>query len=349
MLMTNVKNLGVIIEPIKPEDWVVGASGIDFKSNVADGNWRKWLPIGELQYNEAIDFMNCVTQAAINKIEVQINYKLAKGLLRAEQKSFLYDNDYIKDGKVHFSKRHIAKLSNTSKKGNTFGRVANAIKKFGLIPEELWIPTKKMTWDEYYCDVPQNLIDLGKKFLELFYFQYEILVSPLRPSTKEEAKKVMSKHITQAPLEIFTKTCKGWRTEDIVPACTGTINHATMVYAIIWKQYFSDFDHYKPFEKKLAWDYNIPYAFKIIIRQRNLDEAKIKPAKIKVKQIMANRIIPYFWRPNLHGEAYEVFADGSFKYVKGIPCPLFASFIRNKLLVGMPEDLWKEIKYAEER
>ena len=41
---------------------------------VPDGNWRQWLPIGEKQFNDNGDSMNCTSFGTTNVVEIQIKF-----------------------------------------------------------------------------------------------------------------------------------------------------------------------------------------------------------------------------------------------------------------------------------
>ena len=135
---------------------------IDLKS------WDKFLPQPEKQRKLGLETSSCVTQAIINNYEAQFNYAYQKGRITGEPLQFLYDNGYFKDEYIQFSKRAIAKLSETSKRGNTAEDVSNAILRYGLPPETAYPWNEADTWEKYYQEVPQEVIDLGAKFKKHF-------------------------------------------------------------------------------------------------------------------------------------------------------------------------------------
>ena len=76
-------------------------------------NWLNYLPPAEVQHSSTADFKDCVAESAIHCIESQEIkfYGSTKG----------------------YSERALAKLSNTTPKGNNAQTVFDTIKKYGLI------------------------------------------------------------------------------------------------------------------------------------------------------------------------------------------------------------------------
>jgi hypothetical protein len=110
-------------------------------------DWGNWLPPFDPQHSadNVADADDCVSESAVHIIETVI-YRLT--------------------GKqVRYSPRALAKLAGTTLNGNDISTVINAIKKYGLIPYDLWPDLTDFTWDEYYAEIPQNVIEAGKDFL----------------------------------------------------------------------------------------------------------------------------------------------------------------------------------------
>jgi hypothetical protein len=110
-------------------------------------DWSQWLPPFDPQHsaNNVADADDCVSESAVHIIETLIYQQTGKQL--------------------RYSPRALAKLAGTTLNGNDINTVLNAVKKYGLIPYELWPDLENFTWDEYYADIPQNVIDAGKDFL----------------------------------------------------------------------------------------------------------------------------------------------------------------------------------------
>lgn len=173
-----IKNYGFQIYELQPEDWSFGSSGLGLEIRRPDTNWTEFLPTGEKQKRQDEDKMACVTFSALNVIETEFIYQIKNKLIDNKDFKWLQDNGYFdENNRIDFSDRFIAILSGTTKQGNNFKNVAQAIHKYGLIPENLLPYRKNMIWNEYYNkkDITQTLLNLGQKFLEIFPINYEFV------------------------------------------------------------------------------------------------------------------------------------------------------------------------------
>lgn len=342
-------NHGVLFRPLTPSDFILGASAITYEQRVMDFNWTKWLPEDEKQ-KIGFETSCCVSFAACNVIETQLNWLYDVRKIPQAAVDFLMDNGYYKNGKFNVSDRFIAILSDTTANGNYLDKVDYTIRKVGLIPESM-LPFGGTNQTEYLNPVmvTKEMTDLGLKFLEYFNIQYEALFYPgMMITTSDELKGMMQIQLRQAPLHIATATCNEWGNQSgVIPICLREMNHSTQLTGLVWEQYFMDYDTYIPFQKKLAWDYQIPCIFKLLINPVIQNQEAIDKAKLKIKEIMKGRPSAYFFRPNANGEAYLSNFDGSFKYKKGLPCPLFTSMCEDKTITPIGEDIWKQIELAE--
>lgn len=101
-------------------------------------NWP--LPPAEVQNSNLADSDGCVSFSAVHIIESQEIQQYGST--------------------IGYSERALAKLSGTTKNGNTVENVLNAINQYGLIPDSLW-PTElgtQWTWDEFYKDIPSEIL-----------------------------------------------------------------------------------------------------------------------------------------------------------------------------------------------
>lgn len=136
-----MQNRGVIIEH-KPTDYIAGV--LPYEVVNPTGDWENYLPSQEKQVFNFVDSMACVTFSALNCIETQ--YK------------FLTGQD------INFSDRFIAKLSGTTRQGNTIQRVLDTIRKYGLVLEENWPTSPDFIWEEYYAEIPSFVLAKAKKY-----------------------------------------------------------------------------------------------------------------------------------------------------------------------------------------
>lgn len=251
----NIKN-NVIIEPIRPEDYVFGVNSQILLGDVlTDGNWTPYLPTEEQQSSKNFDTYACVTFSALNSLETQFNYLISSKKLTIEQINFLYHEGYIDSkGKTNFSDRYTSKSSGTIPgKGNSLWSVANSIRHDGLLPEYVYPSVDNV--NEYFNEIPQELKDRAKKIYEYFDFNYEWVFSDFE------------KHLKQAPLQIATAVCSGWSTAQIIQKCDLPVAHATILYNSL-PDYWEDFDSYSPFKLKLAKNYNLPWVLKLLIKPK---------------------------------------------------------------------------------
>ena len=173
--MSQKENHGLIEAPLRPKDWLFGGgvSGItedEMEVLREDGQWDAFLPVYEPQYSAYFDTMACVSYGELNPLETLMFRKYTD--------------------KVNFSDRFLAKESGTTLQGNEMGKVGDVIRNVGLVPEEAWPfgPWIK-SWDTYYADVPQELIEEAAKFKAQWKINYafvscdqDSLISALRYS-----------------------------------------------------------------------------------------------------------------------------------------------------------------------
>lgn len=145
------KNFGFKFEPSAPEDRVFGFSQTPYELLQASGDWTTYLPKKELQ-NTGVETFACVTFTILNCVEILIKRKY--GLER------------------NYSDRFLAALSETKDGGNTPKKVAQTLRKRGVVKQELY-PFEVNSFAEFYQALPPNLKAIAQEFLDEFDFQYE--------------------------------------------------------------------------------------------------------------------------------------------------------------------------------
>ena len=266
------KNLGVIEQEMLPSDYVAGAnSPIPYAVNVIDGSWQGYEAPGEPQTGVYVATQACVSFSAIKTIVLQLNRMMKVGLIPASILDQCRVQGYIdaNSGLFNFSERYVAKMSGTTQDGNSARTVWDTIRHYGLVGQQVWpFPDAQRTpvfaWDDFYAPIPQSVIDQGKKFCNqdelphLFDLVYE-QVTDTSPASLEY-------HLKQSPLQVLTYTCPPWNTTDIIKACgIKPSSHATVIAGTQEGVWLVDLDSYNPWEKKLAWDYYINFAFKPVV------------------------------------------------------------------------------------
>src|SRR5688572_10162418 len=100
----------------RPTDFVAGT--LPFEERNPSGNWRQFLPPGEWQRVNSVDLMACVTFSLLNAIETQELQQTRS--------------------QINYSDRWIAMMSETTPDGNWLYKVADTVRKYGLVREESW-------------------------------------------------------------------------------------------------------------------------------------------------------------------------------------------------------------------
>lgn len=330
-LFTNV-NTGFLEERPKEEDYILGASPIDYEIRVFDGNWKDYLPEDEWQKIGKVETMSCVSFSALNSIEMQLNWMIDLKKISVNAMIFLRDNGYIVNNRVNLSDRFLAIMSDTTERGNYFTKVAQTIRKYGCIPEEELPFGNPKNFDEYHDKtvIDDEMLKLGEKFLEYFNVQYEWVIAPYSGGEKEKNRQKVLASLRHVPVQIAKN------------------GHATDFFngidQIRWEQY----DSYGPFTKNRSWNYDPLFVMKIVITEKaEFTDEEIRKAKEYVEYIVIKQHEEkYFFRPEANGEAYMVFSDGSFKYgtAKG---SLFTQMTIDNTIVPVSENDFDKMKAAE--
>ena len=140
-----IPNFGLDVEKQKIDqtsitNYQFGA--VDKEVLMPDGDWTSMQPECEIQKSDYVDYMDCVTESAVNIISMILQKKY--GI------------------KKNWSQRYIAKMSNTTRQGNSLYAVANAIRKYGMVEEKDYPRDRNMTWEEYYAPVSISVIKKGQ-------------------------------------------------------------------------------------------------------------------------------------------------------------------------------------------
>ncbi len=160
--------------------------------------------------------MACATFSDLSSLEIQ-----------AKQQTGIEPN---------WSDRFIAKMSGTTPRGNYLDKVADTVRSIGLVREEDWPAPINYTWNSYYADIPQDVINKAIKV----NIAYESIV----PSETE-----LLYHLKQCPIQI------------VIP--NPNPNHAVvLVHIENGLAYY--FDSYSPYLKTIAVN-KIHYALKIVL------------------------------------------------------------------------------------
>jgi len=226
-------NKGIIPDPRtleeKCKDIKLGADN-ELKTKKRTTVWTPFLTRGEAQSTSKFDTMSCVSFAVGECLEPQINFDFET--LNEDTKKFLKDEGYLQDGKVVFSKRALAIMSETQPTGNYFWKVFDTARNQGLIPDSD-LPFGGNSQAEYLgAKISKEMLAKASKFLEYFDIQYQIVkdFDDTKGFNEKEVKNI-NDIVDSAPVVIG------------IPIPCG---HAIITYELSEKEYKAQ-DHYIPY------------------------------------------------------------------------------------------------------
>ena len=264
---------------------------LPFEERNPSGDWESVLPPEERQSNDGGDSMSCVTFAILNGIETQEKY----------QTGFFQE----------YSDRWIAKMSGTTREGNYLWKVAENIRKIGLVKEESYPkPPAPWTWGEYHKFIPADLQAKleaeGQEWLKKWDVKYESVAFD---------KESLMKHLKMAPLTV------------VIPG-HAILNFRTTAQIIHY------FDQYNPFKKTVS---SVIQAMKVVLYKKEQavpDEVLLVDIKYGdsgrqvIKLLAALRKLGWFYKDGLESQlAWDIYNDRVAELVKGFKmtntCPNF--------------------------
>ncbi len=290
---------GFIPADPEPGDWEFGSDlTMGAKSLLESGDW---IPIfkqigGELQRTPSVETMSCVAFSATKIIEALIFVKYGK--------------------RLNISARFTAKMSGTSRSGNTFRRVAESLRKDGFVLEEDWPFDPSMTWDQYHSPIPDEVIMKGQSSLNVYNIKHEWVDTVKWPK--------LEKIFKQCALQLGLYAWAVNRLGQYFFPQGARYNHASIGANINWQ----DFDSYEPFVKQLIKDYPVYRWAKIF------DVTKISadsPGEKLYERFKGKLVI----LPHKNGEVFRVNEDELTKVI---------FIVSDKKLFGKIHNVLKENK-----
>jgi len=230
-------------QPPSPEEfgdsivngYVLGAKGgMRMEEINPSGDWTDYIPSFESQ-RRSIETSSCTEYGTISAIQILEKFKF---------------------GEEHnYSERALAILAENTPSGNSPHKVADTIRKFGLVPEEyLPFDDSIQSWDEYMDAEDKSIMMKGQEWLDKYEFNHEWV------KTDPEVLMIALK---TSPVGVAVYA---WNKEDgyFTKPNGANDNHWTLnivgykegEYWLIWDSYLDDGE---PF-KKLPWDYNFGFA-----------------------------------------------------------------------------------------
>lgn len=182
------------------------------------------MPTNEFQNLGGFDRMACVTYSAWNCLEILFKRKFGLSM--------------------NFSDRFTAKLSGTTKDGNSFYNVAESIRTLhGGVPETAW-PDVTTNFEDYYKEVANEVVALGKELFPSWVISYEFVWD-----TTDSLWESLQYGPIQVGVFAYVPEVNG-----IVPRTENRGNHAVSLVNASLGNWWEVFDHYQWITKKLAWD-----------------------------------------------------------------------------------------------
>lgn len=300
-----------ILPPDDDQVWLSGGiSGITYDIVQPDGDFAQFFPQGERQKFRLLETMACTSYTANDSVETQINRLIKLNLIETEPiKDWLDSN-----GDFNASDRFTAKMSGTTTMGNSLNRPAESWRINGCCPEAMWPGSDNFYWNDYYCEITQNIKDKAKKLLDYFSFPYyyldDFLEALKRGKVSPKIIAGMVDKIKQAPINIATAVCPGWFPgTDIIQACNYAVCHATLLGKIDTVRHI--LDHYEPYQKRLALNYYIAYPLQIIV----IPKDNIKKKNMDAQQFLLTHDLA--WLRNLKTGAFGRVIHGKLQVATG--------------------------------
>lgn len=243
---------------------VVGPSPRVFKGV----DLRQYRSSNQWQTGKNGDKQHCVSRADTNCMECWLNFLYQNNLMPQVSRNFLEKNGYIMNGKIELNVRFLAVLSGTTQDGNSISKVSVTGRTLGYGPcnYPAYPDNIDLTWDEYYdaSKVPQSLKDLALEFNKHFEKKFAWVLTGSQKFLEQD-RVAMVDALEQGVLQVAAATCSPW-SGVTPPVCNLTQpTHSFTVDHIIAPTEVDAFDHYEVFDKKLPYQYIIPYAMKHVV------------------------------------------------------------------------------------
>lgn len=299
------KNKGLLKDIKDNRDYLFG-TGIGRKILQKNGQWTNFLPDGELQKNPT-ETMSCTSQALLNCVEIINKRKW--------------------DETKNYSDRFLAKCSGTTRRGNSMRKVLEALRKYyGTVREKQWDGKEQKSWNEYYKNIPQNILGMAQLWIKEYNLEYE--------SVGATPKRIM-KALEYSPLYVAGFA---WSHKNNIYQSYGNANHAFTIVGYEIGKYWLAFDSYSPHLKKLSWNYKFSYVRSIFLKKK----------KLQYDQRAINRLIArgFNWilKAESNGEIYAL-TDNGLKYISPqewnkINVQISAE---NKKLIGISNEYYNKL------
>jgi hypothetical protein len=150
-----MKDYGLKLDLPSPEHYVFGGlGGVAMEVIHPSRDWRPFLPMKEYQNLQGVEPYACVSFSTLNAVEILIRKKYGE--------------------ERNYSDRFLASISGTKEGGNTPQVVSEALRHRGVVKQEAW-PFDSKTFEEFYRDIPEDVMSLAKDFTDEFEFKHDFV------------------------------------------------------------------------------------------------------------------------------------------------------------------------------
>ena len=233
---------------VTPEQHVLGAVTDIVDPINSTGQWEKHLPFTEPQ-RKHVETMACTSFHTLNPIEILLKYQHS----RVE----------------NFSDRYLAVRSGTKETGNDPHAVAETMRKYaGAIPEAT-LQNVANTWDDYYSGLVYGHRKLGFDWLKKWKINHDWVLLPGKKYSPAQQQTLLAQGLKHSPLGVAVDA---WQKDGEVYVKRRRANHWTTLIGYEPGKCWYVFDSYKPYIKRLEWDYHFEYAKRYQIQKRDVHD-----------------------------------------------------------------------------
>ena len=250
-----VRDYGLILDEITPDNYVLGGGMVPREVIRPNSDWDMFLPDREIQHNDSIDTSNCTGFAFANNIEILMYALFGR--------------------RLNYSDRFIGINAGTWPPGNTPHRVGEAIRKRGMVLENLLpFDDSIKTISEYYSPkpMPKWIAEVGGKWRDEYEFKHE-WVFKNKVSIKRK-RELLFEALKYSPVCV---SVRAWQSMpmgeygEVYYKEPGDIDtHLTVLYGHQDRKFWKVFDTYDNTIKLLDGNYDFLQAKRIHIARREI-------------------------------------------------------------------------------
>ncbi len=248
--MKQFKDYGFIKPEVTKDDYVMGDGrlGARYGEEVlcADGQWEAFLPTFEKQNQHGFESMSCWVYGTLNCLET------------LEKRKYGKENNY--------AERYIVVLGYGSPQGGSPQNAAEAIRKYGVIPQDKldWTPDINQWWEWAKPNpMTKEYLDIGAKWLTGNTYAHD-WVSLLGAQAwwkkiwGKSNQDIMCEALKSSPLGVSVLAWQ-FRNGLAYKNSWQRDNHWLMCYGYVYGKYWLLYDHYDNMFVRAEWQY--PFGF----------------------------------------------------------------------------------------